>query len=314
MTLPRDLKLPPVLDLPHVPRAAILVVDGLSVCCFNKTGGDKFWEVAYPREQHHELRITIWELDGADKPVGTDPIHNMVVNSGVVRFNISLTNGSVAHYSQFPDGGPLNPDLERLNPGADPHDLAWLIDLAGPELKHGFLRLLPRNPRDPRRSPVSLARIRHSLFCILKPEDHPVVISPRHRNNPRHPDRFILGRNNTEFVGVLLGTTWDGEIRIVSEPAGLLDITLPHAENKRYRIEIINTDTHGAQHKKPFARGDLHLFYDNVIEVGGEQKELWAIPPEDGRFAPDGDCHTNGFSGASLEPLLVVEQRDDGSR
>lgn len=303
MALPRELELPHVLASAPGLRAAILVVDGLSVCCFNKTGGDKFWEVAYPRQRQHELRITIWELDGADQPVGTDPIYDKEVDIRVVRFNISLTNGSVAHYSQFPAGGPRTPDFERLAPDNDPHDLAWLIDLAGPELKHGFRRLLPRNPRH---SPVSLARIRHSLFCTLKPEDDPVVISPRRRNNPRHPDRFILGRNNTEFVGVLQATQ-AGDVRLVSEPAGLLDIRLPHDQNKRYRIEIINTDAHPAQHVKPFVRGDLHLFYDDVIEVSEEQKEMWAIPTKDGRFAPDGDCHINEFSGESLEPLLVTE-------
>jgi hypothetical protein len=303
MDLPRDLVLPDVLASAVGLRAAIVVIDGLSVCCFNKTGSDKFWEVAYPREQHHELRIKIWELDAADKPVGTHPIHNVVLNAGVVRLNISLTNGSVAHHAQFPAGGPRMPDFERLDPEADPHDLGWLIDLAGSELKHNFRRLLPRSSR---RSRVSLARIFHSLFCTLKPEDHPVVISPRHRNNPRHPDRCILGRNNTEFVGVLQATQ-AGDVRLVSEPAGLLDLRLPHDQNKRYRIEIINTDTQPAQRVKPFVKGDLHLFYDDVIEVNGEQKELWAIPPKDGRFAPDGDCHTNGFGGATLEELLGTE-------
>jgi hypothetical protein len=303
MALPRDMVLPEVLASAPGLRAAILVIDGLSVCCFNKTGVDKFWEVAYPRQRQHDLRIAIWELDGADQPVGTDPIYDEELDEGVVRLNISLTNGSAAHYSQFPAGGPLTPDFERLAPDNDPHDLAWIVDLAGPELKHDFGRLLPRNDR---RSPVSLARIFHSLFCTLKPEDDPVVISPRHRNNPRHPDREIIGRNNTEFVGVLQGTQ-AGEIRLVSEPAGLLDLSLPHDQNKRFRIEIINTDTQLAQHVKPFVRGDLHLFYDDVIEVNGEQKELWAIPPKDGRFAPDGDCHTNGFGGATLEELLVTE-------
>lgn len=303
MALPRDMVLPEVLASAPGLRAAILVIDGLSVCCFNKTGVDKFWEVAYPRQRHHELRITIWELDGDDEPVGTDPIYDNEVNEGVVRFNISHTNGSVAHYSQYPDGGPLKHDFERLAPDNDPHDLAWLIDLAGSELRHDFRRLLPRNHR---RSPVSLASIFHSLFCTLKPEDHPVVISPRRHNNPRHPDREIIGRNNTEFVGVLLATR-EGEIRLVSEPAGLLDIRLSHNQNKRYRIEIINTDTRLAQHVEPFVRGDLHLFYDDLIEVGGEQKELWAIPPEDGRFAPDGDCHINGFGGDTLEELLGTE-------
>lgn len=302
MTSPLNFQLPRVLASAPGRLAAILVIDGLSVCCFNKTGGEKFWEVAYPRQAHHDLRISIWNLDGANKPVG-GPIHDILVDRRVVRFDISLTNGSTDHYTQFPDGGPLTRDFERLAPDNDPHDLAWLIDLAGPELKHGFRGLLPRNPR---RSPVSLARIRHSLLCTLKPEDHPVVISPRRHNNPRHPDRFILGQNNTELVGVLLASA-AGELRIASDPAGLLNIVLPYDETRRYQIEVINMDTRGAQHVRPFARGDLHLFYDDVIDVSGEQKELWAIPSPSARVAPDGDCHTNGFDGATLEGLLVTE-------
>jgi hypothetical protein len=138
----------------------------------------------------------------------------------------------------------------------------------------------------------------------LKPEDDDVRISPRLHNNPTHQDSFILGRNNTEIVGVLLATE-PGDIRFESEPAGLLNISpLSHDHNHHYRIEIINTDTHSAQHVPPFVRGDLHLFYDDVIEVDGEPKELWAIPPKVGRFAPDGDCHTNGFSGPALQPLI----------
>ena len=299
MALPRDLELPRVLDSARGFRAAILVIDGLSVCCFHKSR-EKFWEVAFPRQRRHELRLTIWELDGADRPVGTDPIFDREVDSRVVHLNISLRNGSVAHYSQFPEGGPLTRNFERLAPNNDPHDLAWLIDVKGSELKHEFVRLLPRNQE---RSPVSLARIFHSLFCTLKPEDHPVVISPRHRNNPRDPDRQIIGQNNTEFVGVLQATQ-AGEIRVVSERDGLLDIHLPHDENKRYRIEIINTDIDSAQHAEPFVRGDLHLLYNDLIEVSGIQKELWAIPTRDGRFAPDGDCHPTIFSGATLEDLV----------
>src|SRR5687768_2633273 len=135
MALPRDLELPRVLDSAPGLRAAILVIDGLSVCCFNDSG-EKFWEVAYPRQLRHQLRITIWELDGADQPVGTDPIFDREIHSGVVHFNISLSNGSVAHYSEFPEGGPLTHDFERLAPDNDPHDLAWFIDVRGSELRH----------------------------------------------------------------------------------------------------------------------------------------------------------------------------------
>ena len=291
--------LPPVLASAPGLRAAELVIDGLSVCCFNRTSSEMFWEVAYPRQRQHELRITIQELDGADQPVGQPQPHD--VDARVVSFNINLTNGSVAHYGQFPRGGPAARNFDRNAPDNDPHDLGWIIDLAGSELRHGnFLGLKPRHPS----RPISLARIRHSLFCTLEPEDEDVIISPRPHDHT-HPDSFVLGRNNTEIVGVLLATA-PGEIRFESEPVGLLNISpLPYDQNRRYRIEIINTDTHSSPHVPPYVKGDLHLFYDDVIDVDGDQKALWAKPARPGkRFAPDGDCHTNGFGGSTLQPLI----------
>jgi hypothetical protein len=291
-------ELPPVLTNPALGmRAAELVIDGLSVCCFNSANPGRFWEVAYPRPANHELQITIQQLNGADQPVGQPVIHR--IDARVDKFSISLTNGSLEHYNQFPHGGPADPEFHRMATGNDRHDLGWLIDLKGHEIGHGnFVRLMPRHPS----RPISLANIRHSLFCVLKPEDEGVRISPRRDNDPNAPHSFPLGRTNTEVVGVLLATR-AGDIRFDFLPEGLNRIDpLPYDQNRRYHIDIINSDTHDAQRKPPWVRGDLHLFYNQVIEVDGTEKELWAIPG--GRFAPDGDCHSTGFGGATLEPLI----------
>jgi len=290
-------ELPPVLTSAPGLRAAELVIDGLSVCCFNSTNAERFWEVAYPRPDNHELHITIQRLNGAGQPVGQPVTHR--IDALVNRISISLTNGSLEHYNQFPHGGPADPEFHRRAADNDRHDLGWLIDLKGHELGHGnFLRLMPKHPS----RPLSLANIRHSLFCVLKPEDEEVRISPRSKNKPNAPHSFPLGRTNTEVVGVLLATR-PGEIRFDFLPEGLNRIDpLPHDQNTRYHIDIINSDTLDAQHEPPWVKGDLYLFYDKVIAVDGIQKDLWAIPG--GRFAPDGDCHSTGFSGATLEPLI----------
>ena len=52
------IELPAVLANAPGMRAAELVVDGLSVFCFNQSG-EKFWEVAFPRQAQHDLTITI---------------------------------------------------------------------------------------------------------------------------------------------------------------------------------------------------------------------------------------------------------------
>lgn len=295
-----EFELPPVLASAPGVRAAELIMDGLSVFCFNKTSGEWFWEVAYPRMAEHDLRISIQELDGNGAPVG-NPLPTVYVDSAVKSFGISLTNGSVEHYTEFPLGGPSDPDFDRNDPTAptdNPHDLGWMVDLAGEELVHGNAVLLPGHPS----RPISLARIRHSLFCTLKPEDFEVRISPIAQSSPISASSFSLPLNNTEIVGVLLGTG-PGEIRFESDPLGSLNIgPFPYSENQRYRIKIENEDLVPPTLASPFVRGDLYRFYGVVIEVDGVEKDLWAHANNE--VTPDGDCHPDFYSGPTLEPLI----------
>lgn len=290
MTLPEVLKSRPEM------RAAELNFDGLAVFCFNSS--KKLWEVAYPRKLRHTLRLKIEALDAADSPI-SPPLFDKEVDRNVRSFNISLTNGSVGHYKEFPRGGPRAKDFKRKSSGNDPHDLGWMIDLAGNELNHGNFLGLRRSGR-----PISLARIQHSLFCNLKPDDEAVKIAPRDADDPDAGTE--LGRTNTEIVGVLLANG-PGEIRFESDPAGLIKIgPLQYDLQKRYRIEIINEDEQQQVPKKDFVRGDLRLYYDDVIEVAGEPQDLWAKPVTSAEFVPaDGDCHGTEFSGPTLEGLIT---------
>jgi len=296
-------ELPDVLRNAPGMRAAQLLMDGLCVLCFNKMNlDDRFWEVAYPRKAH-DLTIKVQELNGADRRVGR-PIRRRV-RSEIRSFNISLTNGSIDHYNQFTYGGPRTIPFNRRAPGNDPHDLSWMIDLAGPELQHTFNGL-----RRGRR--ISLARIRHSLFCTLEPEDDDVKIALRDDNDP--DAGRVLGRTNTEIVGVLLAKA-PGEIRFDSDPAGLINIgPLDYGPDKRYQIEIINEDNKLHLKKKGFVRGDLRLFYQEVIDAH-PVKDLWARPaPPRKRVAPDGDCHPPDFGGESLGELLQQETTESINR
>jgi hypothetical protein len=313
-----DFELPQVLrDAPGM-RAAQLVIDGLAVLRFN-SGFEKFWEVAYPRKAGHTLRIRIADLDANDRPIYPPIVDEEVDRDRKVRsFNISLTDGSVTHYERrhFPLGGPRADNFNRRRPNNnDPHDLGWMIDLADIELKHGNATLRPQHPS----RPISLARIRHSLLCTLEPDDKPVRISPIRRDDPTHfPDSFELGRTNTEMVGVLLANgPGPGEIRFEFDPPGSFYIQpLQYSQNKRYQIEMINDDDEGHGEKKGFVRGDLRRFYDDVIEVDGTPKDLWAKKPNrpDRRVFPDGDCHVPEFGGGSLEALLTEELTAGASR
>src|SRR5690348_726178 len=176
------MELPDVLTSAPGLRAAELLIDGLSVFCFNQTSEEKYWEVAYPRLLQHQLQITIQELDGTGQPVGDMQTHD--VPDVVKSFNVRLTNGSLEHYNLFPSGGPREPDFDRTDnsaPDDNPNDLGWMVDLAGPELDHGNVVLLPGHLS----RPISLARIRHSLFCTSKPEAEEVRISPIFEAQPK---------------------------------------------------------------------------------------------------------------------------------
>lgn len=288
-----DFELPEVLASAPGMLAAELLVDGLAAFCFNRTHGEPFWEVAYPRP-HHDLTIKIQELDGDGNDVGSPITHP--VDRRVERFTIRLTNGSVAHYDDFPHGGPLAEEFHRDPAVDDPHDLQWMLDLADDEIDHGdFQGVKPRHPSRPR----AVASIHHSLFCNLELEVEPARISPRAADDPEARDSFELGLTNTFIIGVLLATD-PGEIEFEFHPGGLTINPLPYDENKRYRIEIINDDVNMPPKKHGFVKGDLHLFYDNLIDVSGPEKDLWAVPHP--RASPDGDCHPTRFSGPTLEP------------
>lgn len=291
-----DIELPQVLkDAPGM-RAAELVIDGLAVFCFNIMTAEPFWEVVFPRQAQHDLKFLIQEFDVDGKPAGPEVPHD--IDRRVERFTIRLSNGSVQHYNQFPKGGPAADDFDRNSANNDPHDLQWMVDLAGDELQHGnFLGIKPRHPSRPR----SLANIRHSLLCNLEPEETSARISPRIANDPNGRDHFDLGPTNTFIVGVLLASN-DGDILFDFEPGGLSAIDPhPYSATKRYRISIINHDVGDPPHVGGFARGDLGRTYDELIDVSGPEKDLWARP-NPMRFSPDGDCHGTTLGVATLGP------------
>ena len=300
--------LPSVLATRPEMRAAELTIDGLSVLCFNTTGGEPVWEVAFPRNAEHALNIVIHELDANDnfvREIGP-PVEGFPVDPGVRAINIRLTTGSFDHFGDFPKGGPADPLFNRMT--GKENDLGWMIDLADAnnELQHGFVKLMNSDPG----RPVTLMSIHHSLLCTLEPEEEPARIAPRGADDPVGGTE--IGRTNREIVGVLLANG-DGKIEFDFQPPGLTTIpSLDYSQGKRYRIMMINEDVDDQVVKpdraanREFVRGDLRLFYDHVIQAT-TPKDLWA-PAKPGftltHGETHGDCHGVGFSGQTLRPLV----------
>lgn len=294
------MELPNVLTSAPGLRAAELLMDGLSVFCFNQLNDEKFWEVAYPRLLQHDLQINIQELNAIGQHVGF-PL-TIDVPETVKSFCIYLTHGSLEHFDHFPSGGPKASGFDRSDPSAptnNPNDLGWMIDLAGPLLDHGNVKLLEGHES----RPISLARIRHSLFCNLAPEPKEVRIAPIFDGDPHSANSRSIHFNNTQIVGVLLATA-PGYIIFESVPPNALNIgPLQYSEAKRYEIEIKNTDLIHPPRVDPFVRGDLYRFYHVLIEVDGVEKDLWAQPPHP-EVDPDGDCHGTTISRPTLESVV----------
>lgn len=272
--------------------AAELTIDGLALCCFNQTdAANKFWEVAYPRHRKHSLAVTIEQV-GSGRP------ERHRVSENLEWFNIRLTTGTNDIYSpqNFPHGGCRTGGFNRNGTGNNPNDIRWMVDVTGTEPQHGrFVRLKSKGGG---RVGVTLARLHHSLFFTERPSDHPVRFSPRCASDPEALGSFQLGPTNRE-MGALMKAPTAGQI--VFE--GINIESLSFDANTSYKIEIINEDIHSSEHFPNHVKGDFHHLYD-IIEVDGEQKELWAVPDRDGKVAPDGDCNPNEFGGGTLEPLI----------
>jgi hypothetical protein len=269
--------------------AAELFIDGLAILCFNQEDeDDKFWEVTYIRLSRHALALEIERVDADGNPTEHQPFPDPIpIPEPLRRFDISLTTGSNDQFDTFPDGGPKSDadDFDRDDPDNDPHDLNWMIDLNGDEPGHGnVVRIKP--------APVTFGCFHHSLIYTSHPSEYPVRLAPK-GHGPQ--GARVLGRTNEEMCGVLLADE-AGEIRFDG-----LDIDpLPFDDAQSYRIKVVNEDTESAPHSGNFAKGDFDLFY-KVIQVDGEEKELWAVPKKFGIVAPDGDCNPSFISLDTLQ-------------
>jgi hypothetical protein len=180
--------------------------------------------------------------------------------------------------------------------GNDLNDLRWMIDVAGTEPGHGNVTRL--KPRVSGRVGVTLANLRHTLLFTRKPTDLPVRLVPRCSSDPG-TQGVELGRTNEKIGGLMMAPA-PGQIVFT----GINIQPLPFDAQTSYRINIVNEDRFNAEHWPGLSKGDFHFLYE-VIEVDGQQKELWAAVVHDEFVnAPDGDCNGTFISLDTLQPLI----------
>jgi hypothetical protein len=276
--------------------AAELTIDGLALCCFNhQNRNDYFWEVASIRNQKHSLTITIVQMvaGGNDRVI----LNKAPVPQNLLSFDIRLDTGTNALYNNFQHGGCQPGNFNRASGpsgGNDRNDLRWMIDFAGTEVGHG--RVTRLKPRGGGRVDVTLATLHHSLLFTRKPSDHPVRLVPRCSSDPLNQG-VELGYTNEKICGLMMAPT-PGNIVFTGFN---VPERLSFNAQTSYRIEIINEDEFHVEHWPGLSKGDFHFFYD-IIEVDGQQKELWAVLPF--RVAPDGDCNPTFINATTLQPLI----------
>jgi hypothetical protein len=282
--------------------AAELTINGLALCCFNQMdANNKFWEVAYLRHKRHTLSITIEEVvaGGVNRVI----LPRSTITEPLPSFSISLDVGTNNIYQNFPQGGCRPGNFNRADPARNnPNDLRWMIDFAGADPDHGTVTRL--KPRGGGRIEVTLANLHHTLLFTKNPGTLPVRLVPKGSSDPT-AQGFELGRINEEIGGLMMAPT-GGQIVFT----GLNIQPLSFNAQTSYKIEIVNEDFFNAEQwpgpasNLLLTKGDFHLFYE-VIDVDGQQKELWAIVPAiRPRTAADGDCNPSSTSSATLQPLI----------
>lgn len=297
---------------------AVLSIDGLAVCHFNKADtAHKLWEVAFLREQTHDLKILITQQTPLGEQID-DKGQSYDVPKEVRRLELVVENGSESHYAQFPDGHFSTQAEFGRSVGDDRNDFRWVIDFVGGEVPHGkFSRLIPPSAFD-----VVLLKIPSSLLYTERVTRSPMLLLRAGMKNK--DESFVFGHTN-EVVGahvlterpgsaVLIGTDLNGN------PIEPFPIPLPHQEGFIYHIAFENMERKrfqqisemkagnihgkGKPQLKEYAEGDFDLFYKVIEVTQPERYNLYGPKPtsEKGKL---GDCNLVSVSGTgTLERLL----------
>lgn len=298
--------LPQILQPPQYGTAvAALSIDGLGICCFNRR--DKIWEIAFLREEKHQLMLGIKEVDRAGKIIKDVGTFGPLGPSKLIQF--SVDNFSDVHLNDFPQGFfRAAPGFSR--DGDENYDFRWIVDFV--EKNGGFKKL--KKPA----FVVTIVRIPNALFYTKRVTTDSVLIAPDDSTDPEK-DGTVLGRTN-EVVGAALYakpiSTGQKFIHIqhaqdtTTTPEPLVD-PLPQVPGHLYEISLTNLDTTKARADRAFVgknyvKGDFQKFYEIMDCVNSTKLAIFA-PPRGGIRSVDGDCHVGGAGGGGTGPDSLMD-------
>ena len=293
-------------DLHHI---ADVIIDGLGVCCFNKTDSkNKFWEVAFLREAKHRLMINV---DGTDYEISRD--------AKTVDFLVE--DGSSAIYDTFKKGYLETAEKFRRT-YAYKHDFRWVPNFVGEEVPHGKFIKLRTSAANRNRIPVTLARIPYSLFLTHTLTEDFVILAAKRSKNPRHGQ--VFGATNEEVRASIFAIKPTGLKIVVGNGGGgracdqnseandncVIDVPYKAGIELRFtnmddpKKKLMEAAAKAAPDAtvlsargipdrlkvRNFLEGDFSYYYE-VIDVEGGEITLWASRRDKSGANRLGDCN-----------------------
>lgn len=293
-----DLSFPGLLS--NLNPAALITIDGLAICCFNKGSGR--WEVAFLHQDKHHLTLAI--ADGAPEELGPDVKGIEIYSDGESPYQ--LAPGGCYTDGKWP--------FDRSGETNDREDFRWVLDHQSiADMPLGKIKL-----RKPAKCPVTLGYMWDAYLWTKTKTPQALYRVPNDVDANEHPEAMIpLGKANDQICAVLFGQTVTVEIihknsaqnvtRTFDASAHPIEISLM---NMRHLLMHDDGHQHSEGDSVPsdsltpkWAEGDFKLYY---LALKAEYEwSLWGKPAEDQKHGDRIDCDSIQLSGTdSLAPLV----------
>lgn len=297
------------MTLPHHNATATVTIDGLAVCCYNKTANA--WEVGYLHVPCHSLLLKI-----EDEPV----IEILGSNHTEIRF--TATNPRTPSYPGEPNGffdpSGARPNRKEVPTTADRlENFRWIINVQDPsDVIHG--NASPKKAT----SDVTRAFIHHGVAYttkIIKKEvfEAPFTDLPQHNPNNMNNaqlEQHRFGRTNDEIATDIFCDPVGGAVTITIPGVLQQPRVLPHRPGEPWKIRLTNLCLRPIVTTNRFEIGDFQLFYD-VLTVNGQKQAIWGEPvtdaedivinPKGGKESGRVDCDITWMGNSeTLNPIM----------
>lgn len=262
------------MTLDHTKATAIVRMDGLGVCCFNRQ--TQQWQVVFLRQPQHDLQLSV--STKSDVVLPQQPI------TGHSNIRIYADRAVKPDYENtfregFFDNGSLNRKAAPTTP-AEEENFRWVVDLENEqELPLGVVSL-KRPASSGILTVISDAVFYNNEVTPSAPNDFFLLPDgiDANRLTQTELEQFEFGKVNDLIAADIICE--DGG-SVVIEIDGKVVSSLVAKPGLTYLIALNNMRMHHMPHNvhSPlFEKIDFSLYYD-VIDVTKSKLAMWGIPP-----------------------------------